>query len=46
MGYSLSNGVTGVYFNDNTKLIRNNSGKTVEYFHREDAVRMDTMTSY
>ena len=46
LGYTLSNGTTGVYFNDNTKLLRGTSGKTVDYFHREAAQRVDTMVTF
>ena len=35
-----------MYFNDNTKLLRDQSGKTVDYFHRESATRMDTVATY
>ena len=46
LGYSLSNKTTGVYFNDNTKLIRSTKGEHLNYFYREAASRADSMATY
>jgi len=34
MGYLLSNGVCGVYFNDNTKIVLHPDNYTIEYFEK------------
>ena len=46
LGYSLSNKTTGVYFNDNTKLLRHMKGQKLEYFYREGASRTDSVATY
>jgi len=46
MGYSLSNGCTGVYFNDNTKILRFGDGKSIKYFERKSAERVDDIAVY
>ena len=46
LGYSLSNGTTGVYFNDNTKLLRRVKGEHIDYFTREQASRVDLMKTH
>lgn len=35
LGYLLSDGSTGVYFNDSTKMILNPRGSTVHYIERK-----------
>ena len=39
LGYTLSNGTCGVYFNDNSKMLRDATGKLVTYFERNSASR-------
>ena len=34
LGYTLSNGSCGVYFNDNSKMLRDAKGKLITYFER------------
>lgn len=34
LGYSLSNGSSGVFFNDSTKIILDPNGKYIEYMER------------
>jgi len=46
LGYSLSNGCTGVYFNDNTKVLRSSDGLHFEYMERKTAERIDIVTSH
>ena len=41
LGYSLSNGTVGVYFNDNSKMLRDPSAKTVTYAERNSASRQE-----
>lgn len=38
--------MTGVYFNDNTKLIRDRSGVNLVYFVRRGANRVDDVEKY
>lgn len=35
MGYLLNNGVVGVYFNDNTKIILSSDGNIFQYYERK-----------
>ena len=46
LGYSLSNHTTGVYFNDNTKLVQDCSAKQAHFFYREDQNRIDSMKTF
>ena len=39
LGYTLSNGTCGVYFNDNSKMLRDATGKHVTYIERNSADR-------
>ena len=39
LGYTLSNGACGVYFNDNSKILRDASTKYVTYVERNSAAR-------
>lgn len=39
LGYTLSNGTCGVYFNDNSKMLRDVTGKVVVYSERKSASR-------
>ena len=41
LGYTLSDGTCGVYFNDNSKMLRDNSGKMITYFVRNSASRQE-----
>ena len=41
LGYTLSDGTCGVYFNDNSKMLRHNSGKMITYFVRNSASRQE-----
>lgn len=42
IGYMLSNGESGVYFNDSTKIISSADGKEFEYIEREKQARYTT----
>lgn len=49
IGYMLSNGRIGVYFNDATKMVfagGQTSTRTVEYLYRQKGARMDTVCMY
>jgi polo-like kinase 1 len=48
IGYMLSNGRIGVYFNDATKMVfaSNTSSRTVEYLYRQRGARVDTVSMY
>nr|P0C8M8.1 RecName: Full=Probable serine/threonine-protein kinase CCRP1; AltName: Full=Cell-cycle related Protein 1 [Zea mays] len=46
MGYNLSNGTTGVFFNDNTKIVFNQKTDQVTYIQRGKNDRQDTVTHY
>lgn len=46
MGYSLSNGSTGVYFNDNTKILKDAEGMLIDYLERKNADRIDVLTTH
>jgi len=41
LGYTLSNGTCGVYFNDNSKMLRDVTGKVVTYIERNSASRQE-----
>ena len=46
IGYILSNGSAGVYFNDNTKIICNKEGTGFQYIERIDDKEEEKMTEY
>ena len=46
LGYTLSNGSCGVYFNDNSKMIRNSDGKTITYAERKTASREEHFETF
>jgi polo-like kinase 1 len=46
LGYILSNGSTGVFFNDSTKIILEPTGHNFSYIERKGPERVDTATSY
>ena len=46
LGYTLSNGSCGVYFNDNSKMIRNKDGKTITYAERKTASREENFETF
>lgn len=41
LGYLLSNGSSGVFFNDSTKIILDPSGFHIEYLERKTSERQD-----
>jgi polo-like kinase 1 len=46
LGYLLSDGSTGVYFNDSTKIILDKNFSTFEYIEKKVGERVDTITRY
>ena len=46
IGYQLSNGRIGVYFNDATKMVFGSNTRTVEYLFRQKGDRVDTVNVY
>ncbi len=51
LGYYLSNEVTGVFFNDSTKIVLDPNGYHFDYYERRNADRQDigkeyTLTEY
>jgi len=46
LGYLLSNGMTGVFFNDSTKIILNMKTETFEYMERRAADKQDVVTTH
>jgi polo-like kinase 1 len=46
LGYLLTDGSTGVYFNDSTKIILDKSGEAFEYIEKKAGERADTISSY
>jgi len=46
LGYLLSNGITGVFFNDSTKIILDPKGSVFEYLERRPTDKQDIVTSY
>ena len=46
LGYLLSDGSTGVYFNDSTKIILDKGGETFEYIEKKAGEKIDTMATY
>ena len=41
LGYTLSNGACGVYFNDNSKMVRDRQGRLITYAERTTASRQE-----
>lgn len=46
LGYLLSDGSTGVYFNDSTKIIVDKNGENFEYIEKKQGDKADTITPY
>ena len=49
LGYLLSNNVTGVFFNDSTKIIRDANGQTFHYYERKavsSSEKQDVMATH
>ena len=46
LGYLLSDGSTGVYFNDSTKIIVDKNGENFEYIEKKPGDKADTITPY
>lgn len=46
LGYLLSDGSTGVYFNDSTKIIMDKNGENFEYIEKKQGDRADISTPY
>ena len=46
LGYTLSNGSTGVFFNDSTKIVLGSKGHTFKYFERKGAEKQDICNTY
>jgi len=46
LGYILSNGTSGVFFNDNTKVITDPKGSKFEYVERNPTDKQDTITTH
>lgn len=46
LGYLLSNGMTGVFFNDSTKILLDPKGSTFEYMERRPTDKQDVVTQH
>ena len=46
LGYLLSDGSTGVYFNDSTKIILDKAGENFEYIEKKPGEKIDTISTY
>merc|ERR1711974_255134 len=46
LGYLLSDGSTGVYFNDSTKIIVEKNGESFEYIEKKQGDKIDTVSNY
>lgn len=46
LGYLLSNGSSGVFFNDSTKIVLDPSGTYIEYMERRSQDKQDMMSQY
>lgn len=46
LGYLLSDGSTGVYFNDSTKIILDRNNKIFEYYEKRPGERLETLSRY
>jgi polo-like kinase 1 len=46
LGYLLTDGSTGVYFNDSTKIILDKNGDNFDYIEKKGGEKADTITPY
>ena len=46
LGYLLSNGITGVFFNDSSKIVLDAKGSSFEYMERKASDKQDMVTSH
>lgn len=46
LGYLLSNGSSGVFFNDSTKIVLDTTGALFEYIERKGQDRQDIVSCY
>ncbi|OMJ68188.1 hypothetical protein SteCoe_34439 [Stentor coeruleus] len=46
LGYTLSNGATGVFFNDSTKIVISVAGQKFRYYEKKEAETKDTCSTY
>jgi polo-like kinase 1 len=46
LGYLLSDGSTGVYFNDSTKIILDTKGENLDYIEKKANDKVDTVSTY
>ena len=46
LGYCLSNGCYGVFFNDSTKIIMDIDGKAFDYIDRKPNQKVDDITTF
>lgn len=46
LGYLLSDGSTGVYFNDSTKIILDAKGENLDYIEKKANEKVDTVSTY
>ena len=46
LGYMLNNGLIGVYFNDNTKMLLNSSHKTITYVERKISDKQELLYTF
>lgn len=46
LGYLLSDGSTGVYFNDSTKIILDKNNEFFEYIEKKQGEKIDTVSRY
>lgn len=46
LGYNLTNGATGVYFNDSSKIIMQLNSEKFKYFERKSGEKQDSCTTY
>jgi len=46
LGYLLSNGAIGVFFNDSTKILLDSKGTTIEYIERRSTDKQDVTTKH
>ena len=46
LGYTLSNGATGVFFNDSTKIVLGSAGYRFKYFERKGTDKQDVCSAY
>ncbi len=46
LGYLLSDGCAGVFFNDSTKIVLDPTAAYIEYMERKGTERQDTVSTY